>query len=250
MIEQNPSEVKARLENTIELKLTSGIEDHGNSVSLSENKALNLEKQEHMPIGNTWITDNQTERKKKRSYAKVACNLEEVKLNDSDEEESATSQQHVNVLQNGNFKNVNFSDIYQDLLRDEESNSSGIVSPLKICFNTSSSCNDSNQDESIESSAVLDAQDQDILKILEELQSTGEEVTTLHNNISSNCVYEHRIEGHFCSEAVFNLSRGILTETEIKVLEKGLTLFILGFFGCSSARRGGRKGPPCIEFYR
>ena len=28
-----------------------------------------------------------------------------------------------------------------------------------------------------------------------------------------------------------------------------LTLFVLGFFGRSSAR-GGRKGPPSIEFYR
>ena len=40
-----------------------------------------------MPIDNTWIKDNQTERKKKRSYAEVACNLEEIKANDSGEEE-------------------------------------------------------------------------------------------------------------------------------------------------------------------
>ena len=69
----------------------------------------------------------------------------------------------------------------------------------------------------------LDYQDQDILKILEELQSTGEGKTTPHNNISSNCVYESRIEGHFCSDAIFILSGRILTETETKVLEKGLT---------------------------
>ena len=54
------------------------------------------------------------------------------------------------------------------------------------------------------------------------MQFTAEDETTLHNNISSNCVYESRIEGHFCSDAVFNLSRRILTETEIKVLEKSL----------------------------
>ena len=52
------------------------------------------------------------------------------------------------------------------------------------------------------------------------MQSTGEDGTTLHNNISSNCIYESRIEGHFCSDAIF--SRKILTETKIKVLEKGL----------------------------
>ena len=54
------------------------------------------------------------------------------------------------------------------------------------------------------------------------MQFTAEDETTLHNNINSNCVYESRIEGHFCSDAVFNLSRRILTETENKVLEKSL----------------------------
>ena len=108
------------------------------------------------------------------------------------------------------------------MLRDEESNSSRIVSPLKICVDTSSSCNNINQDKCIDSSAVLDSQDQDILKILEELQSTREDGTTLYNNISSNCVYEPRIEMHFCSDSVFNLSRRIFAETDVKVLEKGL----------------------------
>ena len=42
---QNPNEVKAPSENTKDLKLTSGIEDHANCVSFSENKALKLEKQ-------------------------------------------------------------------------------------------------------------------------------------------------------------------------------------------------------------
>ena len=143
-------------------------------------------------------------------------------MNDSGEEKTWSNQQRVNILGNDKFGNVNFSDIYQDLLRDEKSNSSRIVSPPKICVNTSSSCNNSNQAKSINTSVFLDSQDQDILKILEELQFTAEDETTLHNNISSNCVYESRIEGHFCSDAVFNLSRRILTETEIKVLEKGL----------------------------
>ena len=80
----------------------------------------------------------------------------------------------------------------------------------------------SNEAKSINTSVFIDSQDQNILTILEELQCTGEDGSTLHNNISSNCVYELKIEGHFCSDAVFNLSRKILTETEIKVLEKGL----------------------------
>ena len=31
-----------------------------------------------------------------------------------------------------------------------------------------------------------------------------------------------RLEGYFCSKSVFNLSKKVLTETEIRVLEKGL----------------------------
>ena len=107
-------------------------------------------------------------------------------------------------------------------MRDEESNSSRTVSTPKICVKTSSSCNKSNQNKNINTSAVLDSQDQDILKILERMQSTGEVGTTLYKNIISNCIYEPRIEGYFCSDPVFNLSWRILTETEIKFLEKGL----------------------------
>ena len=33
---------------------------------------------------------------------------------------------------------------------------------------------------------------------------------------------EGRLEGYFCSDTVFNLSRKVLTDTEIRILEKGL----------------------------
>ena len=131
------------------MRLTSDREDHESCVSFSENKTLELEKQEHMSLDNTWITDNRTERKKKRSYVEVVYNLKEVKVTDSVEEKISTSQQRVDILENVNFGKVNFSDIYQDLLRDEETNSSRIVSPPKICVNTSPSCNNSNQDKII-----------------------------------------------------------------------------------------------------
>ena len=217
MAEQNPYKVKAPSKNTQELKLTSGTEDHTNCVSFPENKALKLEKQEQMSIDNMWKTDNQEELKKKTSYAEVACNCEEVKVNDSGEEKTWSNQQWVNILENDTFGNINFSDLHWALLRDAKIKSSRIVSPPKICVYTSASCNNSNQVKSINISAFLDSKDQDILKILEKLQSTGEDRSTLHNNISCNCVYESRIEEHFCSDAVFNLNRRILTETEIKV---------------------------------
>ena len=68
------------------MKLTSDIEDRENCVSISQNKASELQKHEHMSADNTWITDNQMEQKKRRSYAEVVCNLEEVKVDDSGEE--------------------------------------------------------------------------------------------------------------------------------------------------------------------
>ena len=138
-------------------------------------------------------------------------------MNDSGEEKTWSNQQWVNILENDTFGNINFSDLHWALLRDAKIKSSRIVSPPKICVYTSASCNNSNQVKSINISAFLDSKDQDILKILEKLQSTGEDRSTLHNNISCNCVYESRIEEHFCSDAVFNLNRRILTETEIKV---------------------------------
>ena len=141
------------------MKLTSDIEDHATCVNFYENNALELEKQEHMPVDNTWITDNRKEQKKKRSYAEVVCDLKEVEVNDSGEEKTSSSQQRVNILENDNFGNVNFLDRYQDLLKDEESNFSRIVSPPKLCVNTTSSYNNSNQDKSINTSAVLDSQD-------------------------------------------------------------------------------------------
>ena len=44
-----------------------------------------------------WITDNREERNKKRSYAEVTCDREEVKVNDSSEEKGWSNQQRVNI---------------------------------------------------------------------------------------------------------------------------------------------------------
>ena len=38
----------------------------------------------------------------------------------------------------------------------------------------------------------------------------------------SNINSQSRLTGHFCSKTVFNLSRKVLSETEIKISEKGL----------------------------
>ena len=54
-----------------------------------------------------------------------------------------------------------------------------------------------------------------MVSILEDLQNID---FTGHNNSTETS----RLKGYFCSETVFNLSKKVLTEAEIKVLEKGL----------------------------
>ena len=54
-----------------------------------------------------------------------------------------------------------------------------------------------------------------MVSILEDLQNID---FTTHNSSTETS----RLKDYFCSETVFNLSKKVLTETEIKVLEKGL----------------------------
>ena len=63
-----------------------------------------------------------------------------------------------------------------------------------------------------EKDTLFSTEDKEILSILEELEETA--------NVSA--ISKTRLSGYFCSDTVFNLSRRVLTETEIKILEKGL----------------------------
>ena len=63
---------------------------------------------------------------------------------------------------------------------------------------------------------VLLSQDDELLHILEDLQNEK----SANNN--PNCFDGTRISGYFCSDAVFNINRRVLSKDEIKVLEKGL----------------------------
>ena len=47
-------------------------------------------------------------------------------------------------------------------------------------------------------------------------------VSEKNSKTKSSITEDDRLEGYFCSKTVFNLSKKILTETEIKVLKKGL----------------------------
>ena len=43
-----------------------------------------------------------------------------------------------------------------------------------------------------------------------------------NKNVNVKVTIEGQISGYFCSDTVFNLNHRVLTETEIKLLEKGL----------------------------
>ena len=124
-------------------------------------------------------------------------------------------------------KSLSFSDFYKNVLEGEQTNSSRVpLSPPKISSDTStlgnatsSSCR-SNASEDIS----FNTQDNEILGILEELQcSANVSVNNLfcENNVSSG-TEQSRLSGYFASNIVFNLSRKVFSDVEIKVLEKGL----------------------------
>ena len=67
---------------------------------------------------------------------------------------------------------------------------------------------------------MLPTQDMEVLETLEEMESNA-------NANFTGCEHKYntddsRMKGYFCSDTVFNLSNKVLTEDEIKVLEKGL----------------------------
>ena len=92
------------------------------------------------------------------------------------------------------------------------------TSPPVLCYDTSI-CKNSSHLLGLNEKSLgdgLSSQDDELLCILEDLQNEK-----LVNN-NPNCSDDIRISGYFCSDTVFNLSRRVLSEDEIKVLEKGL----------------------------
>ena len=109
----------------------------------------------------------------------------------------------------------NLCEIYNQLLEDELKNTSKVeISPPKVCTNPTSSSNVSDSIVVEDNPTILSSQDEEILSILEELQRKSPSKASNNSN--------DRISGYFCSGTVFNLSEKVLTDIEIKVLEKGL----------------------------
>ena len=112
---------------------------------------------------------------------------------------------------------VDLKNVQSIFMRDENLKSSKIEnSPPDFCTDSSSSGNAYwNVSLNVKSKKKFSAQDEELLEILEELQKPTK------GTIGEN----DRPEGYFCSDAVFNLSNRILSNSENKILEKGLAGF-------------------------
>ena len=104
------------------------------------------------------------------------------------------------------------------LIKDEKLNSSRIATSLpKMINNTSIASNSSNSFSKSGDFETFDTQDRELLDILEELGNV-EKAKEHDVNVTSL----GRLRGHFCSDTIFNLSHRVLSDAEIKILEKGL----------------------------
>ena len=97
--------------------------------------------------------------------------------------------------------------------------------PPPIFTDTSTFKNASNGtiESGCESDFCLDDYDEEILSIFEDLQFQRNPVQSQSQiSVPSVRTRQCRLSGSFVSDRVFNISLKVLTDTEIKVLEKGL----------------------------
>ena len=78
--------------------------------------------------------------------------------------------------------------------------------------------------ESSDSDVHLTKSDESLVNILDDLLQDDNNVVSNESNLSEEVLTlpNGRLNGKFCSELVFNLSKRKLTEFEVSVLEKGL----------------------------
>ena len=100
--------------------------------------------------------------------------------------------------------------IKENLLQDEVLQPC-VLSPPLVCCDTSVFKNSSDQFVNTNSPSVFMAQDEGLVKILEDLDCSK---IPRENANSSD---EGRLSGYFCSDTVFNLSKRVLSETEIRL---------------------------------
>ena len=187
------------------------------------------------------VTDNQKQREKRKTYAEAL--KEDFRNGVKETREGAVSGKESNTGIRDNVSYVNkvmdfngensselgkpkpdFLEIYKDLFFSEQINSSGMFSTLVPNTDTSTSHNASNS--SIRTTCAcadlsLDTRDEEILNILEELQCSADQ------RIVEECTEQCRLTGSFLSDIVFNLGDKVPSDTEIRVLEKGLDFALI-----------------------
>ena len=111
----------------------------------------------------------------------------------------------------GTSGNINFSDLFKVIKEDDKKvfcrAERQVESP-----SPAGKINTSGNDTSLH---ILDSGDEELVNILQSFE-------TIKTPKKAAKVINERLEGYFCSKSVFNLSKKVLTETEIRVLEKGL----------------------------
>ena len=113
-------------------------------------------------------------------------------------------------------KEVNFSELYLNLLESEKTNFSKIeTTPITLCTSSSECRNSSCLLLESNKAEIFSTQDRELASILEDFENVD-------NNREACATEKTRLSGYFCSDAIFNLSRKVLTDSEIKVLVKGL----------------------------
>ena len=104
--------------------------------------------------------------------------------------------------------------MYNELLVCDNSMSSDIYgTPPNLFINSVGISNSSNSVTSQKDFIELFSQDEELLSILVDLQ---------YDEMLVNIKVINCIQRYFCLDTVFNLSKKVLSETQIKVMEKGL----------------------------
>ena len=172
------------------------------------------------------VTYNRRYRKKaSKTYAKVVSGTPNT--TDLNVEMKDTK---INEVPHKNKEGIILTSIFENLLRDNSSIPQETLSPPKICTDTSLSGNTSNV---LCTSENLDNQDIEFLNILEDLlkpsdnfekpveRAEGKTNDSIQNKTSVT-TDKSRLSGYFSSETIFNLTNRVLSDAEIRILEKGL----------------------------
>ena len=179
---------------------------------------------------------NHSEIHKKRVQTFKSQDKELSVLEDASEDEDLLILQNVRIsnkaiekeeireeVSKQNGVDINLSSIWFQLLEDDKDiNSKLTTSPPMLTMDSSSAMNNSDFHSSDVKDEIFNTQDREFLSVLENLMGIDDPLHSQNKNINVKVTTEGRISGYFCSDTVFNLSHRVLTETEIKVLEKGL----------------------------